>query len=313
MMNIYISGSLAFDRIMTFNGYFKDHILPEKVHILNVSFMVDGMTEKQGGTAGNIAYSLALLGEKPYILAAAGKDFGGYGEYLRALGLPLDGIRIMQDMHTATCYITTDLSRNQITGFHPAAMIVPCEYKFTGLQAGDMAIISPGNLDDMNNFPGFYRSKNVRYIFDPGQQIPVLSRDQLLSAINGAYMLIVNDYELEMVSKTTQKSHAELAGLCSCLIVTLGENGSRIMQGGQTTQVGIARPSAIVDPTGCGDAYRSGLLKGLAAGMSMEQSAQLGATAASFCIETGGTQLHTFTLAEFKSRHKDNFGYMPAI
>ncbi len=145
-MNVYISGSLAYDRIMTFPGYFKDHILPEKLHMLNISFMVDGMTEKHGGTAGNIAYSMALLGEKPLILASAGKDFGEYGDKLRAMGLSLDGVRIVSDAHTATCYITTDLSSNQITGFHPAAMSAACGYSFTVLtlhtQALSLAVAS---------------------------------------------------------------------------------------------------------------------------------------------------------------------------
>jgi len=194
-MSIYVSGSLAFDRIMTFPGSFQDHILMDKLHMINVSFMVDGMDERRGGCAGNIAYSLALLGEKPTIVAAAGRDFAPYADVLRKMGLPLDGIRRAEEIFTALCYITTDLNSNQITGFYPGAMSLAADYAFPTINADkDIAIISPGNVEDMRRLPGFYREKGVPYIFDPGQQLPVLTGNDLLAAIEGSFACITNDY-----------------------------------------------------------------------------------------------------------------------
>ncbi len=201
-MAIYVSGSLAFDRIMTFPGNFQDHILMDKLHMINVSFMVDGMDERRGGCAGNIAYSLALLGEKPVIVAAAGRDFESYALTLSAHGLPLDGIRRADEVFTALCYITTDMNSNQITGFYPGAMALPAEYDFPGLDARqDLAIVSPGNVEDMRRLPRLYREKGVPYIFDPGQQLPVLTSQELLEAIEGSLACITNDYELNMICK----------------------------------------------------------------------------------------------------------------
>ena len=210
-MSIYVSGSLAFDRIMTFPGNFQDHILMDKLHMINVSFMVDGMDERRGGCAGNIAYSLALLDEKPVIVAAAGRDFVPYAEALNTLGLPLDGIRRDADIFTALCYITTDMNSNQITGFYPGAMTLPAQYSFPDLDPDtDIAIVSPGNVEDMRRLPAFYKENGVPYIYDPGQQLPVLSGADLLSAIEGSLACITNDYELNMICKATGKSEDEV-------------------------------------------------------------------------------------------------------
>ena len=177
-MSIYVAGSLAFDRIMSFNGAFADHILADKLHILNVSFLIDGLVEKRGGCAGNIAYTLALMGEKPLILATAGKNFSEYGAFLESKGISLEGVRVMKDEFTASCTLITDKNNNQINGFHPAAMGFPCEYAFPHPDASaDWGIVSPGNLDDMKALPRLFREKGIRYIYDPGQQIPALSGD----------------------------------------------------------------------------------------------------------------------------------------
>lgn len=307
-MSIYISGSLAYDRIMNFPGKFADHILPEKIHILNVCFLIDRLEEKRGGTAGNIAYSLALLGEKPLILGCVGKDFDRYADVLTGLGLPMDGIRRLEDQFTAGAYITTDQTDNQITGFNPAAMSHPCGYTFPHERpAEDIAIISPGNLEDMQNLPKRFRETGTRYIFDPGQQITALSGDAMLDAITGSYMLVTNDYELEMIMKATGRTKAELLERTKYIITTLGENGSRI-DNGEPVLVGAAKAARVADPTGAGDAFRAGLLKGLVSGQDVVAAARLGATCASFCVEHYGTQEHTFTMDEFNARHKAAFG-----
>lgn len=228
-MAIYVSGSLAFDRIMTFGGNLQDHVLMDKLHMLSVSFMVDSMDERRGGCAGNIAYTLALLGEKPIVVSAAGRDFTGYAAAWEKLGLPLEGIRRDSDVFTALCYITTDQNNNQITGFYPGAMSQPATYTFPHLDpARDWAIVSPGSVDDMRRLPGFFREKGVRYIFDPGQQLPVLSGDDLCDAIRGSYACVTNDYELGMVCKKTGKSEEELVAMTGWLVTTLGGDGQRI-------------------------------------------------------------------------------------
>ena len=230
-MSIYVAGSLAFDRIMSFNGAFADHILADKLHILNVSFLIDGLVEKRGGCAGNIAYTLALMGEKPLILATAGKNFSEYGTFLESKGISLEGVRVMKDEFTASCTLITDKNNNQINGFHPAAMGFPCEYAFPHPDASaDWGIVSPGNLDDMKALPRLFREKGIRYIYDPGQQIPALSGDDLLDAITGSALLVTNDYELEMISKATQRTRAELRALTGGVITTLGERGHRRAQ-----------------------------------------------------------------------------------
>ncbi|MBE6442024.1 MAG: carbohydrate kinase family protein [Desulfovibrio desulfuricans] len=312
-MSIYISGSLAFDRIMTFPGNFQDHILMDKLHMINVSFMVDGMDERRGGCAGNIAWSLALLGEKPVIVSAAGRDFGPYAEALRARGLPLEGIRRAENIFTALCYITTDLNSNQITGFYPGAMGLAADYAFPGLDAEtDMAIVSPGNVDDMRRLPAFYREKGVPYIFDPGQQLPVLSGEDLLAAIEGSFACITNDYELNMICRATGKSEEELVGRTLWLVTTLGADGA-VVRGADGTEERIPAVPVmkVVDPTGAGDAHRAGLLKGLMHGLPMPEAAKLGAVSASFCLEKMGTQEHNYTPEIFAQRYAQTFGALP--
>lgn len=309
-MSIYVSGSLAFDRIMTFNGNFKDHILLDKLHILNVSFMVDSMDERNGGCAGNIAYSLALLGEKPVIVSAAGKDFDSYAKNLVRMELPLEGIRVYPDVFTALCYITTDLGSNQITGFYPGAMSMPSDYDFPGINGEkDLAIVSPGNVEDMRRLPAFYKKRGVPYIYDPGQQLPVLSGDDLLRAIEGSFALITNDYELNMICKKTGLGEDALLGRTLWLVTTLGAEGAHV-RGADGTDVMIPAVGIekVVDPTGAGDAQRAGLLKGLATGLSVPEAARLGSVSASFAIEWLGTQEHRYTTAQFAKRYEDAFG-----
>jgi adenosine kinase len=308
-MEIFISGSLAFDRIMTFPGKFREHILPEKLHILNVCFVVNGITEKFGGTAGNIAYSLSLLGEKPLILATAGRDFDNYEAWLRRHSLPLKGIRKIEEELTAGAYITTDMRDNQITGFNPGAMNHPSRFEFDDLmKAGSLAIISPGNIEDMMAYSRAYKTSGIPYIFDPGQMIPALAGDQLTELITGADILISNDYELEMIMRAATLEKADILGRTKTVITTLGEDGSIITTPEGEVKISAADADSVKDPTGAGDAYRAGLIKGLVMKKDLEEAARMGATCASFAVEHHGTQVHRFSTEEFWNRYHANFG-----
>ena len=312
-MDIYITGSLAFDRIMTFPGKFSDHILPDKIHILNVCFLVDGLEEKFGGTGGNIAYTLSLLGERPVLLSQVGRDFSSYDDWLHKHGLPIDGIRTVDYDFTAGAYITTDQSDNQITGFNPGAMKHPCQYDLSTINPKtSMGIISPGNLDDMMGHAKYYRENDVPFIFDPGQQTTAFSGEQLARTLDGAFILITNDYELELIMNATQLTKLEICERVGHLITTLGEHGSVVMADGVETTVAPAPVSKVVDPTGAGDAYRSGLLKGLAMGRSVSEACKLGSVCASYAVEMKGTQEHSFTWNEFSARFEAVYGPLNA-
>ena len=311
---IHLSGSLAFDRIMTFPGHFEDHILPEKLHFLNVCFPIDHVEEKRGGTAGNIAYTLSLLNEPSAIYTSVGKDFAEYGRELEALGISLEGVKAVDDF-TACAYITSDQAGNQITGFSPAAMKVPAfPDKKPAVKEGDWALIGPGNVDDMVNLAAFYRENGVKYIFDPGQQITSMTGEQLASGFTGATVLIGNDYEIELIGKMTGLDRDALLDRVEFLIVTYGSKGSTILaKGVKPYDVPAVKPDVVSDPTGAGDSYRSGLLKGLHAGMRIPFAARLGAVSSSFCVEKYGTQLHTFDAETFRQRYEAAFGPMPVI
>ncbi|MBR3881577.1 MAG: carbohydrate kinase family protein [Mailhella sp.] len=312
---IHLSGSLAFDRIMTFPGRFEDHILPEKLHFLNVCFPIDHVEEKRGGTAGNIAYTLALLNEPSTIYTSVGKDFSAYGRELMALGISLDGVNTVESDFTACAYITSDQAGNQITGFSPAAMKVPAfPGKTPAVKEGDWALIGPGNVDDMMNLAAFYRENGVKYIFDPGQQITSMTGDQLVSGLTGATVLIGNDYEIELIGKMTGLDRDALLDRVEFLIVTYGSKGSTILHKGVNPyEVPAVKPEVVSDPTGAGDSYRSGLLKGLHSGMGIPFAARLGAVASSFCVEKYGTQLHSFNAETFRVRYETTFGPMPVL
>jgi adenosine kinase len=297
MMNIYISGSMAYDRIMDFPGKFSDHILPDKLHILNVCFNVNGMHEKFGGTAGNIAYSLSLLDEKPLIIATIGKDYHNYFEWLRKNGIPVDGISIINEELTAGAYITTDMADNQITGFNPGAMKYPSDYK-------------SGNLEDMTGYAQICRDKGIPYICDPGQSLTKWDGKSLRDWIEGSSVLISNDYELEMIVKMTGVDKQGLFDLTKIIITTLGEKGSLMSTPESTKDIPAAKVLSVADPTGAGDAYRAGLLKGMVTGRDIETAARMGAVAAVYAIEKHGTQEHRFTYGEFVGRYRTNFGEM---
>ena len=307
-MTILISGSLAYDRIMDFPGKFSDHILPDKIHILNVSFMVNSLTERCGGTAGNIAYNLALLEEKPYVLATAGKDFGTYRERFEKLGLPFDGIVELHEEFTASCYITTDKSNCQITGFNPGAMKFASLFQFEDIKKeGALAIISPGNLEDMIGYCNYYKTAGISHIVDPGQQIPWLSGEQLDQMITGSTMFISSDYELEMVKKATGFDIGDLQERTEIIITTFAEEGSLVLSRDKEEKIPVVTADEVKDPTGAGDAYRAGLIKGMVMKKDITTSAKMGATCASFCVEYNGTQEHRFTIDAFWDRYNQAF------
>lgn len=304
-MNIIVSGSLAYDRIMDFPGYFAEHILPEKIHVLNVAFTVNGMKEKFGGTAGNIAYSLALLGERPEISATIGHDGHRYLDWLGKNGLSTKYIKIIEEEFTAGAYITTDQADNQITGFNPGAMKFSSSLDFDQLNPKEtLMIISPGNLEDMKKYPQECKARGINYIFDPGQSIPMIEAPDLLQAIEGCRILITNDYELELIRSKTGTNNRDLLCKTQAIIVTLGELGSRIFTSDQEISIPAVRSRKVEDPTGAGDSYRGGLLSGLVRGLSLEQSAMIGSVCSSFAVECYGTQDYRFNAEEFEERYK---------
>lgn len=312
---IHLSGSLAFDRIMTFPGHFEDHILPEKLHFLNVCFPIDHVEEKFGGTAGNIAYTLSLLNEPSAIYTTVGRDFAEYAQQLEARGVDMRGVRVEKNEFTACAYITTDQAGNQITGFSPAAMNIPAfPEKTPRLQAGDWALIGPGNVEDMVRLAAFYREHRTPYVFDPGQQITSMTPEQLVSGLSGADVLIGNDYEIGLIGKMTGLDHEALLERVKNLIITFGSKGSSVLQkDSRPHAIPAVTPAEVADPTGAGDSYRSGLLKGLHKGMGVAFSARLGAVSSSFCVEKYGTQIHSFDAGAFRARYEAAFGPMPVL
>lgn len=303
-MNTIISGSLAYDRIMDFPEYFSDHILPDKIHVLNVCFMVNGVTENFGGTAGNIAYALKLMGGEPRVSATIGQDNHRYLEWLDKNGISRNGLRVIADEMTAGAYITTDKGDNQITGFNPGAMKFSSNLDFDNLDGESLLIVSPGNLDDMVNYPRLCRERNIRYIFDPGQAMPMLQSNDILNNIDGCMMLMVNDYEMDLIVDKTGRTREEILERAGSTIVTLGEMGSILYRDTRPTPVAVVPARKVVDPTGAGDAYRGGLLHGINTGRSIEESATIGSVCASFAVEFYGTQVYSFTREEFEDRFK---------
>lgn len=302
-MNIIVSGSMAYDRIMDFPGYFSEHILPDKIHMLNVCFQVNSLKENYGGTAGNIAYALKLMGENPIICATIGHDYHKYFKWLTKNGIPTEGIKIIADEFTAGAYITTDRADNQITGFNPGAMKYKAILDFDKFDTKNtIVIVSPGNFDDMVDYPRTCKARGIDYILDPGQSLPMWDKKDLIQAIDGCRILIVNDYELSLIISKTGLEKKALLKMAGTIITTLGESGSQISTRDNETNVPAFRVKKVVDPTGAGDSYRGGLLSGIVHGLDIEQCAWMGSVCASFSVESYGTQEYSFTPEEFNER-----------
>ncbi|HET6461448.1 MAG TPA: carbohydrate kinase family protein [Syntrophales bacterium] len=307
-MDIIVSGSLAYDRIMDFPGHFSDYILPGKIHVLNVCFQVNGMREKFGGTAGNIAYALSLVGEKPIISATIGHDYHRYFDWMAKNEISTDAIKVIRDEFTACAYITTDLADNQITGFNPGAMKYSSSLDFDKLNSKDtIAIISPGNLADMVNYPRICKNRGIGYIFDPGQSLPVLDAKDVADAIDGCRILISNDYELDLIMNKTSLDKKDLIRRAGTVIVTLGENGSQVITVDDEINIPAIKPRKVEDPTGAGDAYRGGLISGLIHGKDIKECAKMGSVCASFAVECYGTQDYRFSPEAFEERLSRSF------
>ena len=315
-MQILVSGSLAIDRIMTFNGRFGDHIVPERVHQINLSFTVDGFNAYFGGTAGNIAYSLAMLGQQPRIVAAIGSDYRDYFTWLGENGIPTDDIRVVPEEATASAFIVTDLSDNQITGFNPGAMKHPAGFDFSRLDPAEAVnIVGPGNLTDMANFTADAVSAGIYTIFDPGQSLPIWDADGLADCISKAHLLVANDYEMALIGEKTGRDEASLLELAGALVTTLGERGVRVATVAGQAHVPPVPTDNVVDPTGAGDAFRGGLILGLINPVTaahanpggsfrnitlrqLQRAAQIGSACAHFAIQQPGTQEYRYTREE---------------
>ena len=302
-MTIFVSGSLAYDRIMNFPGRFSDHILPDRIHNINVSFNVESMVERPGGCAGNISYCLTLLGEQPLTLATLGRDCRVYLDWMEEKGVAVSGVRIIDPERTASAYIMTDQGDNQITGFHMGAMLHTSDFSFEFYDlTGAIGVVSPGNLDDMVNYTRFYKENGITYIFDPGQSLPAWTAEGLKECIEGADVLIANDYEIGLIANTTGLDLAALTGLAKAIIVTKGEHGSEVRVGDEVTSIPVVTPRQALDPTGAGDCYRGGLVKGILEGKPLVEAALMGSVCASFAVEVQGTQEYSFTMDEFNAR-----------
>ena len=315
-MRIVVTGSLAYDYIMDFPGDFKDHVLADKAHTLSVSFLVDSLRWMRGGVAGNIAYSLALLGERPLVVATAGGDFDEYREWMESKGIDASGVVTFEDDFTASAFINTDKAHNQIVAFYPGAMAQSKDLSIEELGLGpeDLVIVSPGDPEAMAVHAEECRSLGVPFLFDPGKQTPQLDGEQILTGLEGASVLVGNDYEFAMMAQETGKSEEELIASAPLTVVTRGGEGSAIYEnGGEGLEIPVAPIEEVVDPTGAGDAYISGLVFGLARDFPLEVVGRLAALTAAYAIEHRGSQEHQYTLAEFAERYADAFGSTPEI
>ena len=299
-MHILICGSLAFDTIMVFKDQFKNHILPEKIHILNVAFLVPEMRREFGGTAGNIAYNLSLLEDEPLIMATVGNDFGPYAERLQSSGFNMRHIQTVDGSYTAQAFITTDLDDNQITAFHPGAMSDAHRNSVKDAEHVALAIIAPDGREGMIQHARECHEAGIPFLFDPGQGLPMFNGEELMHFIQLADYLAVNDYEAQLMQDKTGLSLEALAGHVKALIVTLGAKGSVIYANGQRFDIPCVKADAIVDPTGCGDAYRAGLLYGIVRGWGWPSCGRLASVMGAIKIGSRGGQNHKPSKAEIE-------------
>lgn len=309
MKRVIVCGSIAYDHIMDFPGLFKDYILPDKIDALNVSFLVNSLKKNRGGTAPNIAYSLALTGLKPSIVGTAGKDFYEYGEWLEERGVDTSLIRILEDDYTASCFINTDISNNQITSFYPGAMAKDPEIslKTLDLSGVSMVIIAPTEPAAMVKWVDECQEMGIPYLYDPGMQIPRLSADELVKGIQGARIVISNEYEFEMLHEKTGLKAEDISSSTGLCVKTLGGEGCLMITREKEVLVPSAQPVKVIDPTGAGDAFRAGLLKGFFEGESLETMGRFACVSAVYAIEHKGATEHSYTHEEFIERFNKNY------
>jgi adenosine kinase len=308
MGTIAVTGSVAFDTIMVFPGRFADHILSDQAHILNVSFLVDRLEKRRGGTAANIAYNLALLGERPLLCAAVGNDFAEYGAALSAAGVDTSGAVLFDDIATATSFITTDMDDNQITAFYPGAMGRAARVDLTALSGVEHVVVAPDAPDGMGLHIDQVATLGARLVFAPAQQLSSMSDETLVAGLESAWLVVGNDYEFQVIQRRTGRDPEALAGRGAMVALTRGGQGSELRVDGEVHHVPSASPKALVDPTGAGDAYIAGLLAGLRAGRDPDVAARMGALAATYVIEQQGPQSHLYTREQFADRFATSFG-----
>ena len=310
-MSTLICGSIAYDTIMVFHDQFKNHILPDKLHILNVAFLVPDLRREFGGCAGNIAYNLKLLGGEPLIMATVGDDHAQYAARLDQLGLSRKHVREVPGSYTAQAFITTDLDDNQITAFHPGAMNHSHLNHVADAKSATLGIVSPDGRDGMLRHAREFREAGIPFIFDPGQGLPMFNGEELMQFVDLADYVTVNDYEAELLQERTGKSLEVMAKQVKALIVTLGAKGSVIHADGKTFDIPSVKPAAILDPTGCGDAFRAGLLYGITNGMDWAVTGRLASLLGSIKIAQRGGQNHTFTRDSIAAQYRASFGASP--
>jgi adenosine kinase len=312
-MKIIVTGSIAFDYLMSFPGKFTEIILPDHLSRLSVSFLVDTMDKRRGGCGPNIAYTLALLGERPHLMATAGEDFGEYRLWLEAAGIDTSLVKQIPGKFTASFFCSTDEANNQIASFYTGGMANAAELSFRTVAGCGVAIIAPNDPAAMVQYAEECRALGIPYIFDPGQQCARMGGPELTDGIVGATMVICNDYEFELIGQKTGMREAEILAQAKALLVTRGEEGSSVYTAaGGRVDVAAVKPERIVDPTGVGDAFRGGLLKGMALGLPYDVCARLGSVAATYALEHLGGTSHTYTWDAFKARYEQHFGAFDA-
>jgi len=314
-MKIVCTGSIAYDYLMSFPGYFREHILPERLESISLSFLVDSMVRQRGGTAPNIAYTLALLGERPYLLATAGADFDEYRAWLESVGVDTTYVRIIPGKYTASFFANTDLSNAQIASFYTGAMAHAGElslHDLSGLNP-DLVVISPNDPVAMSRYAVECQELNIPYLYDPSQQVVRMDPKEIRLGVEGAMSLFVNEYEYDLVRKHTGMSENDILSRVNFMVVTQGERGACVYVANERYEIPAVHTQQIVEPTGVGDAFRGGFLTGYRMGLDWEICGRLGALAATYCLEQRGPQSHTYTPGEFLVRYKANFGENPML
>jgi adenosine kinase len=314
-MTIIVTGSVAFDYLMTFPGYFREHILPDHLGKLSVSFLVDGKESYPGGCGPNIAYSLALLGNRPKLVASAGRDFGEYRQWLERAGVDTSAMGMFEDEFTATFTVLTDLEHNQIASFHTGAMARARELSLRNLagQPVDIVIISPNDPEAMRRYAQECRELGFPFVYDPSQQLVRMTGQELVESMLGARVLTVNEYELELAKQKAGLDEAGILALVETIVVTRGASGSTVISQDFRLDVPAARAEQVIEPTGVGDAYRAGLLTGIVRGYPWEVTCRLASLAAVYVIEQPGTMNHFYGLPEFVARYRQEFGDAPEL
>jgi len=306
---VVCTGSIAYDYILTFKGRFKDHILPDKTHILNLSFLVDDLQKRRGGVAGNYAHNLALLGYPSAVLATAGTDASEYRDWLVARGIDCRGLRLLEGEISATGFTTTDLDDNQLTGYYGGAMWKAGMLGLDDAPPGaEAVIIGPNDPGEMKRLVNECRDRGLRFVFDPAHQLPMMSAGDVTDSTRGAWIVIGNDYELELIQQRTERDVQGLLELAEIVVTTLGRYGSRIATKERTVEIPAATPVREADPTGAGDAYRAGLVAGLLRGLDFEGAGRVASLAATYAVEQVGTIEHAYERSEFSDRYRDAFG-----